>query len=199
MSDEKLRPQLVMLLPSLAGLPPVRLPPGYTARHFDPGDEAAWDRVIDASFGEKEGRTFAALMANDPAFRPERVWFLWHADEPVATTSAWHRTDWGEDCGYVHYVGVVPEHAGKGLGVQINLVALHHMVSEGRRRAVLETDDFRLPAIKTYLKLGFQPLLVHENQRDRWRTVFARLGRPELAERFRTELDGPIASKPGSA
>jgi mycothiol synthase len=95
-------------------------------------------------------------------------------------------------------VGVVPEHSGKGLGVQINLVALHHMVREGRRQAVLETDDFRLPAIKTYLKLGFQPVLVHENQRERWRSVFARLGRAELSERFRNLLEGPVTPKPGS-
>ncbi len=175
MPEEKLRPQLVMRLPSLDALPPVQLPPAYTARHFRAGDDAAWDRVIDASFGEKAGRTFSRLMEKDPAFRPERVWFIWYGDEPVATTSAWHKAEWGEGCGYVHYVGVVPAHSGKGLGIQVNLVALHHMVREGRRQAVLETDDFRLPAIKTYLKLGFRPLLVHENQRERWRSVFAQI------------------------
>jgi len=40
----------------------------------------------------------------------------------------------------------------------------------------LETDDYRLPAIKTYLNLGFEPLLVHENQRDRWRNILSALG-----------------------
>ena len=51
------------------------------------------------------------------------------------------------------------------------------MVREGRQRAFLSTDDFRLPAIRTYLKLGFEPYLVHENQRERWRKVLAAIGR----------------------
>jgi mycothiol synthase len=199
MPERKLRPQLVMSLPSLDGLPSVQLPAGYAARHFRSGDETAWDRVIDASFGPNAGRAFAQLMAKDAAFRPERVWFLWYGDEPVATTSAWHRPEWGEDCGYIHYVGVIPTHSGKGLGTQINLVALHHMVREGRRKAALETDDFRLPALKIYLRLGFKPLLVHENQRQRWRSVFAQLGKPGLAEDFHEELEGPVTPKPSSA
>jgi mycothiol synthase len=69
------------------------------------------------------------------------------------------------------------------------------MRCEGRRRAELRTDDFRVAAIKTYLKLGFEPLLVAENQRRRWRDVLAAIGRGDLVERFAGILEGPIRAE----
>ena len=58
------------------------------------------------------------------------------------------------------------------------------MAAEGRTWAVLQTDDFRIPAVKTYLKLGFEPLIVHENQPKRWKDVFSAIGRPELIDKI---------------
>jgi mycothiol synthase len=37
--------------------------------------------------------------------------------------------------------------------------------------AVLETDDWRLAAIRTYLRLGFEPDPVEEEHAARWRRV----------------------------
>ena len=41
---------------------------------------------------------------------------------------------------------------------------------------MLDTDDFRLPAIKNYLNLGFVPVYVGENHGERWRIIFKKLG-----------------------
>jgi hypothetical protein len=35
----------------------------------------------------------------------------------------------------------------------------------------LHTDDFRLPAIKTYLKLGFTPQVDSAEVADRWKKI----------------------------
>ena len=80
-------------------------------------------------------------------------------------------------------VAVRPAHRGRRLGYWVCLAALRRMAAEGLHRAVLRTDDFRIPAIRTYLRLGFEPVVVHENQRARWRAVFAAIasfssGRP---------------------
>ena len=42
---------------------------------------------------------------------------------------------------------------------------------------MLQTDDFRLPAIRMYLKLGFTPVyeVEGEDHRARWSAVFERL------------------------
>lgn len=169
-------PQLVMLNDSLLALPPVVLKEGYTSCTFRPGDEAAWERVIGESFGH---RYLFTTMTEDEQFRPERVFFICHEGIPVATASAWWRPQWGEDTGYLHMVGVLPNYAGQRLGYLVSLLAMHRLAEEKRTRAILETDDFRIPAIVSYLKLGFEPKLVHPNQVERWKKIFTDLNDQE--------------------
>jgi mycothiol synthase len=57
----------------------------------------------------------------------------------------------------------------------------YQMDREGRTRAVLNTDDFRIPAIKTYLNLGFLPVLADHDYYDRWKSLSNTLGRPLTA------------------
>jgi mycothiol synthase len=45
------------------------------------------------------------------------------------------------------------------------------MANSGKEASILETDDFRIPAIKTYLRMGYKPLLIHENQAERWKDL----------------------------
>jgi len=188
-----LTPQLHMVKPNLGGLPVVRLPEGYALRTFREGDEVHWTRILAASFqGPPEKYSFDAILRNDAAFLPERIFFVTCGVQPVATASAYYRPEFMPNAGMVHYVAALPEHTGKRLGYWVTLATLHRMAAEGRQRAWLSTDDFRLPAIKTYLNLGFEPLLIDENQRARWRKVFADLGLPELCDRFAPILEGPL-------
>jgi len=49
---------------------------------------------------------------------------------------------------------------------------------------LISTDDFRLPAIKTYLDAGFRPVLWSDpdsDQRGRWDAVIAALGYEPVA------------------
>lgn len=189
-----LTPQLHMIRPDLKGLARMELPEGYALRCYREGDERHWSRIIAESFGGTPDKfDFVKIMKEaDACFLPERVLFIVAGGEPVATASAYYRPAFMADYGMVHYVGVLPGHTGKKLGYWISLAALLRMREEGRHGAWLSTDDFRLPAIKTYLNLGFEPLLVHENQRERWRKVLAALGQPGAIERFASVLSGPV-------
>ena len=89
-------------------------------------------------------------------------------------------------------VGILPEAGGKGLGLTVSLAALHEMNREGRTNAILRTDDFRVPAVITYLKLCFVPMLIDENQRERWGNIFKGIRKPELIEKFASILTGPL-------
>ena len=193
----RLTPQLAMQLDDLSSLPAIELPEGYSLCTFQPGDGQAWCDVIAGAFGgERRLGQFQTGMCGDPAFRADRIFFVIHGSEPVATASGWYRPSADPQGGYLHMVGCKPGHAGKRLGRAVSIAALGKIAQDGRRRAVLHTDDHRLPAIHTYLQLGFRPLLVHENQRERWREVFHALGQPERVDQFRSILDGPVHEPP---
>ncbi|MCZ7647591.1 MAG: GNAT family N-acetyltransferase [Planctomycetota bacterium] len=192
-ATEKL-PQLFMLRPALDGLPALDLPAGCTLRTFRKGDQGAWNAMMDAAFERKPGTTdFEKAMRADPEFRPERVQIIERAGEVVATASAWFNARYGPHAGYVHWVGTHPAHRGLKLGHWASVAALQHMKREGRRVAVLHTDDFRLAALKIYLALGFGPCVHHESHRARWPKVLAALSWPE---RFEPALNGDLVTFP---
>ena len=174
-----LEPQLCMRRSSLGGLGQVVPPVGYSIRTSRDGDAAHWARIVRESF-EEDGYTaayFESRMKGDEAYRPDRVFFVCAPDgPPCATASAYRRDSFGPHTGYLHYVAVCPEHAGRKLGFAVSLAVLHKFRAEQLSCAVLQTDDFRLPAVKTYLRLGFVPSIVHDNQPARWAAVYVQLG-----------------------
>jgi mycothiol synthase len=55
-------------------------------------------------------------------------------------------------------VCVLPEHRGANLSYALCLAVLHRFRERGLKQMRLHTGDWRLGAVKTSLKLGFQPL-----------------------------------------
>ena len=45
------------------------------------------------------------------------------------------------------------------------------------RTIKLKTDDFRIPAIRSYLRFGFQPVLEGEGMKERWDKIFEIIGK----------------------
>lgn len=167
-------PQLVMKLKQLQEKSfDYCLPTDYSTRSFREGDAGAWESIIKDAFGQKID--FNKEMKADEAFKCQRIKFICHRHKPVATASAWYRPQWGENTGYLHMVARYSTYSHKHLGYYASKAALKHIKKEGRTDAVLETDDFRIPAIKIYLRLGFEPLSVHENQKSRWQKIFKKL------------------------
>jgi mycothiol synthase len=94
----------------------------------------------------------------------------------VATALALHNPDtlhpFGGELGWV---AADPAHRGKGLGFVVSAAATKRFLDGGYADIYLRTDDFRLPAIKMYLKLGYVPFLHAEDMEERWRTVCGEL------------------------
>ena len=166
-------PQLLMRR-DLSGLPELCLPTGMKLMHFSNGMEACWNDIIAKSF--QTPYDFDKLMRADKAFCDERVLFLCIEGVPVATAAVWHKERFDKDTGYVHMVGALPEYKGRKLGYLVTLAVMHRLKDEGFPKVVLETDDFRLPAIKIYLDLGFvADMSVHESMPERWEAVMSGL------------------------
>ncbi|WP_136605236.1 GNAT family N-acetyltransferase [Paenibacillus dokdonensis] len=177
MSDSIL-PQLVMIHEQLSLLPEISNSEPYRLAAYQPGHEAAWEAIIGESF--QSPFSFEEFMKKDVEFRPERIIILWKGDQPVATASAWHQAKLGSDMGYLHMVGIMNAYAGQGLGQKITHAALIQMRNDGGIKALLNTDDFRISAIKTYLRLGFVPKLSHESHGPRWKEIANQLQDPEM-------------------
>jgi GNAT superfamily N-acetyltransferase len=74
------------------------------------------------------------------------------------------------------YVMVAPEHRGKGIGGAVVKVALSAAHRAGFPGMILHTDDHRLPAIRSYLRLGFVPDEMSDAQmKSRWEQVLRRI------------------------
>lgn len=173
-------PQLLMLRDNWEGLSPLELPAPYHLRSLKEGDGKAWEDIILASFGVNPGY---AMLKDDPAFRPERVWFVTDGnDTPIATASCWTTEDYPDTCSVLHMVGICPEHGGRHLGQLVSAAAMHEAVREGFQKMALRTDPSRIPAIKIYLRLGFRPQIIHEAHIGLWKKILRDIGKEDLAD-----------------
>lgn len=93
----------------------------------------------------------------------------------VATASLQLPADFSEAEANVHYVGALPSESGRGLGRWVTASVVRAAHARGRTTVRLTTDDERLPAVATYLKLGFAPNEWHDSHVSRWETVRSRL------------------------
>ncbi len=97
----------------------------------------------------------------------------------VATASVLLAPDTMPDTGIVHWVGSHPDYRGRRLGYQATLATLWEFRRLGCKDALLRTHDHRLPAIRTYLRLGFVPESIQPSDAECWNAVFQEMGRSE--------------------
>jgi mycothiol synthase len=166
------------------------LPPGFTARAFEPGrDEEAWLATNAAAFAHhpEQGRmTLADLeeRMTQPWFDPagfllveadgapgEVAAFHWtkvdpeqrSSLEPVESAGRGHGGAGREaspPAGEVYVVGVHPAYQGRGLGRPVTALGLAHLAGLGLPEVVLYVDGDNQAAIRTYTGLGFHSIMV---------------------------------------
>lgn len=166
-----------MIRPDLKGLPEIQVPDGYGVRTYVPGDEAHWARIINDSFGGNRSAEYAVeSLTSQKQFVAEGLFFATFQGTPVGTACAWCTPPDEVAVCEIHMVGVVRDHQGHGLGMLVSLFVLHFLAKRGVCGAQLNTDDDRLPAIKTYLNLGFKPAYRDASHPERWEAVYDSLG-----------------------
>ena len=115
-------------------------------------------------------------------------WFLvvhQESGEVVATAMANHNPNERHPfAGELGWVAAHPAHAGKGLGMAVCGAVVNRLRRGGYSRIYLNTDDFRLPALKTYLKLGWQPFIFVPDMEQRWREIYTKLNWPMRPEEW---------------
>ncbi len=173
---------------SISSAPAVRLPDEYTLRTYRPGDEARFQGLCAAVGWNEDDESVKRYM---DIIVPDGWFFVEDsATEVVATSGALHNTregmfPFGGDIGYVT---VAPGHRRRGIGRAVTAAAVSRLLAAGYRsiRIGVGPDpssegsraDDNLPALRTYLALGFQPLLYSGARESRWQAIFEAMGRP---------------------
>jgi len=153
------------------------VPRGYSIRTFRDSDRDGWISLMRASGFDSWGQESVKRAVS--AALPEGIYFAVHdaSGELVGTAMAGHApTELHPFGGELGWVGVSPAHRGKRLSTLLCFEVVQRFLRAGYREIYLQTDDWRLPAIKTYVNLGFVPLLCSSEMEERWRLAARNLG-----------------------
>lgn len=187
MPDEKAK-QLQMLWQEsrLGSLPEMTIPAGYALRTFQPGDASQYFRLMDsAGFKKWDNETLKPWLAK---VLPDGFFIVIESatGEIVAAAMATHNpSDLHPFGGELGWLAANPEHIGKGLGTAACAAVTTRFIRAGYRRIYLRTDDWRLPAIKVYLKVGYIPFLFASDMEERWQAVCKKLDWPFTPDEWR--------------
>lgn len=171
----------LMLFPKNKELP--SLPEGYSIRKYQGEEDIPhWIRICNnglVRYGA-DNSAFTECMYNDGIEPLEDTFFITNEkDVPVATITAVRKLP-ATGLGLVHMVSVADSERGKGLGNALCAIAEKHFFDNGVERAVLTTDDYRIPACKSYLKAGWVPVNHDYDMEIRWTKIMKNFGIKEL-------------------
>jgi len=174
--------QLSMIRTHMNSIPRGGVPRGYSWRRYRRGDAKAWVEMVGRTICPYTEEKFLVELRDGPYFDRKRLFFIVHKQtgRPVATACAGVASRHTRRHGYVHFVAVLPEYQGKGLGKAIMRVVLRSFARRGFSDAILHTDDCRKPALKLYLDLGFVPRHLEPDHPARWAAVLDALGVPPI-------------------
>jgi mycothiol synthase len=179
--------QMVWPRSRLAQPPTWTTPEGYQLRTYQPGDESEFFQLMErVGF---PGWTMPIFDTWLQKILQDGLFFLIHQGTGgmAATAMACHNPTPLHPFGAtLSCVGVDPEHQGQGLGYIVSAAVTRRLIDAGYKEMYMETHDWRLAAIKTYLKLGWIPFLFQDDMPTRWKAVCDTLAWPYTPDEWPT-------------
>jgi RimJ/RimL family protein N-acetyltransferase len=169
--------QLRMVWPGKKHPKKTILPESYSMRNFHDGDEDKFIKLLNnKALGNWNLEELQSILTNP--LSPNGIFFVTYGDDLVATASALDRSIGGKRFGEIGWVAADPDHKGKQLGVAVCEAAVNHLLELKYDEIYLLTDHWRYPALKTYLKLGFEPRRDGTDDRYLWQEICEKLEWP---------------------
>lgn len=148
---------------------------GYQMRNAVPEDRHSYNQTFRTAFDEPS--PFADLMRKRLRNGFLVVEHLPTGTVVAASTAAVYPKAQYPDGYSLQWVVAHSSHLRTGSGRATVAAATQVLAESAPSYSYLSTDDFRLPAISIYLKLGWKPLLFRDGQAERWSNVFEKLGK----------------------
>jgi ribosomal protein S18 acetylase RimI-like enzyme len=178
-----------MYRPHMDDIPIHQLPEGHSFRSFHSAefeqsdDTERWVAIqaaANATFMKIAMDTFQNDFGGFGKCLADRSWFVVSPEgKDIASITAWWRDTPDGPQGLIHWVAVLPECQGRGIGKAIMTKAMLRLKDE-YRNAYLNTSSARLPAIKVYLDFGFLPDMEKDRAKEGWAEVRQHLKHPAL-------------------
>lgn len=139
-------------------------------------DIDTWVDICRNGLGSAEDgpEKYDACMLGRKGYKPTDTFFVLKDGYPVGTVTAIVYDD--DKMGYLHMVAARKEFCGLGIGNYMNEIANAEFYSRGAKAAYLTTDEFRVPAIKSYLKAGYLPVQYDVGMKERWEKWLSEFG-----------------------
>ena len=157
---------------NLDHVPEFALPAGFALRWHQPGDEAHWLRIH--LVADRLNRITPELFqmqfgSNAKLLRDRQCYLLAPTGQVIGTGTAWFNDNFeGGRWGRVHWMSIVPEFQGQGLGKALLSAICRRLRELGHERAYLITGAARVPAIGLYWKFGFEPWIRNVEDERVW-------------------------------
>ena len=170
------RPQLLMWYQHATPPGVRRLKEGYRLRTYRDGDGSAWAELLNdcSELGVWTVARIEKVLLS--ALLPDGQFFATMDEALIAGAGLYDGEKRGRPCWEIGWVVTDPRHRGLGLAWQVTAAAVETALSQPPRPIFLMTDDFRVAAVKLYLKMGFVPDFDHGSYRDRWAKLGGELG-----------------------
>ncbi len=164
--------------------------PGYTIRTYQTADEQAFLHLM--SLSDFDPWDDEKLSDNMNLVIPGGWFFaVDSAGQIVATAMGLHNYSWlSPFTGDIGWVFCHPDHWGHALGLALCARVTQRFLEAGYTKIQLHTEYYRLPAIKTYLKLGFVPSIASSEDADLWADVCEQLNSLYEPDVWRVQIHG---------
>jgi mycothiol synthase len=201
-SDEIQPPCLYLLWPRLKrDVAESYVAQGYALRTYCESDDR---RLLELQGIDGEPMSEHAWRQYRDGLLPKGLFVMEHVTSArlVATAGAVHNPNPGRYYfpfgGEVGYLIVAPEHRRRGLGAAVCAAAVSRLLAAGYENIRVCVQEHRLPAIRTYLRLGFEPFLHSAEVEQRWQRVAALIGWRFTPELWPRHIEGTTARDLGA-
>lgn len=166
---------VMMRYPALRAIPPTpTLAPPLALRRAHADDAAALTALLADAFPAEhwEAKATEHELFHDPTVRATFV--IEDGERLIATASLQVRADapW---CGLVRWVATHASRRRQGLAQAVVVAVLTAAADAGCTEARLRTSTAPLTAVRLYLGLGFEPLVMSDAQGEVWQRVIGRI------------------------
>jgi mycothiol synthase len=157
------------------------LPTGYALRVYQDADD---QQLLDLLSSDGEPMGEAGWQEYRNKLLPNGLFLIEDLRDArlIATAGAVHNPNPGRYYfpfgGELGYLIVAQDRRRQGLGTAVCSAVVRRLRSAGYENIRVCVQEHRLPAIRTYLQLGFEPFLHSVEVEQRWQRVFDTLNLP---------------------